>query len=107
MAMLAHISRYRIDGQLGVGRMGIAYLAHDPRLDRPVVLRLPDRDVDKGRFLRDARAVAALCHPNLCPLFDYGTSDGTPFLCFAYVRGEPLSRKHGLSVVEAVAIART
>jgi serine/threonine protein kinase len=93
--------------------MGAVYLAHDPQLDREVALKVPRLTGGQAaaRFLREARAAAALRHPNVCPIYDLGNADGTPFLCLAYVRGEPLSRRVGpsrpLPVAEAVGIVRT
>ena len=43
------------------------------------------------RFLRKARAVAALEHPNVCPVYEVGEVDGVPYLCMAYLEGRPLS----------------
>jgi serine/threonine protein kinase len=91
--------------------MGTVYLAHDPQLDRPVALKVPRGDAAAARFLREARAAAALHHPNICPIYDLGEANGTPYLCLAYIRGEPLNRKLGrgrpLPVVEAVGVVRT
>src|SRR5262245_35396347 len=76
--------RYRILRPLGAGGMGAVYLARDTQLDRLVALKVPrlggdDRPTpgDLERFLREARAAAALLHPNLCPIFDVGEVDGT------------------------------
>jgi len=59
------------------------------------VPRLGDDDKlapdDLKRFLHEARAAAALMHPNLCPIFDVGQVDGTPYLTMAYLEGRPLS----------------
>jgi serine/threonine protein kinase len=88
--------RYRIVRTLGQGGMGSVYLAHDSQLDRQVALKVPhlsDRDGPEvlERFYREARAAAALDHPNLCPVFDVGQVDGSPYLTMAYVEGRPLS----------------
>src|SRR5438034_695046 len=86
----ACIGRYRIERLLGQGGMGTVYLAYDPQLDRPVALKVPRGDAASARFLREARAAAALRHPNICPIYDLGEADGVRYLCLAYVRGEPL-----------------
>jgi len=107
------IGRYHVVRLLGEGGMGAVYLAHDPQLDRDVALKVPrpTGSQTKARFLREARAAAALCHPNICPIYDLGEADGVRFLCLAYVRGEPLSRRispgRPLPVAEAVAVVRT
>lgn len=89
--MLTHIGRYRIERKLGEGGMGTVYLAHDPQLDRPVAIKLPRKK--DARFLREARAAAALRHPNICPIYDLGDANGQPFLCMAYIRGETLAAR--------------
>jgi formylglycine-generating enzyme required for sulfatase activity/serine/threonine protein kinase len=90
--------RYRILRPLGAGAMGTVYLARDTELDRLVALKVPRLSEDEQlaphdlqRFLREARAAAALLHPNLCPIFDVGQVDGTPYLTMAYLEGRPLS----------------
>jgi serine/threonine protein kinase len=109
----ARIGRYRVERLLGEGGMGAVYLAYDPQLDRPVALKVPRLTGTQAdaRFLREARAAAALHHPNICPIHDLGEADGLRYLCLAYVRGEPLSRRVGpgrpLPVAEAVALVRT
>jgi hypothetical protein len=91
-----NFGRYRISRKLGSGGMGTVYLAHDSQLDRPVALKVPHfhRNEQKGvveRFLREARAMATLRHPNLCPVFDAGEYDGVHYLTMAYIEGELLS----------------
>jgi WD40 repeat protein/serine/threonine protein kinase len=89
--------RYRILKSLGTGGMGSVYLAHDTRLDRRVALKvprfIPGSDPENlKRFAREAKAAATINHPHLCPLFDVGEIDGTPYLTMAYIEGWPLSR---------------
>lgn len=67
--------RYRIDSQLGVGGMGVVYKAHDIRLERDVALKviaphLMEQDKSAERFMREARALAGLMHPNIVAVFD-------------------------------------
>jgi serine/threonine protein kinase len=88
--------RYRLLKKLGQGGMGRVYLAHDPLLDRQVALKVPTLSVEDGpevlqRFTREAQAVAALHHPHLCPVYDVGIEQGTPYLTMAYLDGMPLS----------------
>src|SRR5262245_65243230 len=88
--------RYRIVKPLGRGGMGSVYLAHDTQLDRPVALKVPHLEGKRGdvvveRFYREARAAATLHHPNLCPVYDVGEVDGTPYLTMAFVEGRPLA----------------
>src|SRR5262245_58881851 len=90
---LANIGRYRIELKLGEGGMGAVYLAHDPQLDRQVAIKVPRTTRCDGRFLREARAAAALRHPNICPIYDLGEEGGQPYLCLAFIRGETLAAR--------------
>jgi len=87
--------RYRVLERLGQGAMGTVYLAHDSQLDRQVALKIPKTTVDDpkylDRFYREARAAAALRHPNICPVYDVGETEGTCYLAMAYISGKPLS----------------
>ncbi len=88
--------RYRILGQLGRGGMGTVYLALDQQLDRQVALKVPQFDTRTGqqgleRFFREARLMAALRHPNLCPVYDVDEIRGTYYLTMAFIDGQPLS----------------
>jgi predicted Ser/Thr protein kinase len=89
--------RYRILRPLGQGAMGTVYLAHDTQLDRPVALKVPQFAGDDGpevrqRFLSEARAAATIVHPNVCPVFDVGEINGTPYLTMAYLEGPSLAK---------------
>src|SRR5580765_4720635 len=71
------LGRYRIESKLGEGGMGVVWRAHDPQLGRDVALKvLPDALVAdpeaRARMLREARAVAALNHPNILGVYDVG-----------------------------------
>jgi tetratricopeptide (TPR) repeat protein len=105
------IGRYVIRKLLGRGGMGAVYLAHDPELDRPIALKVPKLAGPEAeeRFLREARAAAAVTHPNLCPVYDVGRADGLLYLAMAYLPGPTLTqiiRDDGpLPVVRAAAIA--
>ena len=86
---------YEIQSQLGEGGMGLVFLAQDRALDRPVALkflsaRLQQPDEARRRFLREAKAAAALDHPYICKIYQTGEEDGRPFIAMEYVRGETL-----------------
>ncbi|MHC5538263.1 protein kinase domain-containing protein, partial [Singulisphaera rosea] len=76
--------RYKVIRTLGRGGMGSVFLAHDTQLGRDVALKVPHLG-EKGRsealerFSREAKAAAALDHPNLCPVYDVGEVDGSPY----------------------------
>ena len=86
-------SRYRIRRLLGRGGMGAVYEGFDTRLDRRVAIKiLPDEAGDDphtlARFEREAKAMAALDHPNIVHIHDYGqTSDGNPYLVMEFIDG--------------------
>ena len=84
---------YQIESPLGAGGMGEVYKARDTRLDRTVAIKvLPEHvaaDPDlKQRFEREAKTVAALSHPHICPVFDVGEQDGVNFLVMEHLDGE-------------------
>ncbi|HKB04844.1 MAG TPA: serine/threonine-protein kinase [Gemmataceae bacterium] len=86
------IGPYVIQGLIGEGGMGIVYLARHKSLDRRVALKvLPAEhardDLSMQRFLREARAAAALDHPNIVRLYDIGQEEGLHFLVLEYVEG--------------------
>ncbi|HMF57303.1 MAG TPA: tetratricopeptide repeat protein [Pyrinomonadaceae bacterium] len=89
------ISHYRVVEKLGEGGMGSVYIAEDTHLGRRVAIKFP---TDKGnehhfraRFLREARAVSNLSHPNIATVFDYGEGeDGHPFIVMELVKGHSL-----------------
>ncbi|HEY7501832.1 MAG TPA: protein kinase, partial [Vicinamibacterales bacterium] len=88
------VGPYLITSLLGAGGMGDVYRARDTRLDRDVaikVLRDEYPDADRvARFEREARAAAALNHPNILAVFDVGTHHGAPFLVFELLEGATL-----------------
>ena len=91
----AKLGPYEIVSPLGVGGMGEVYRARDTRLGRDVALKiLPEsfsRDADRlRRFEQEARAVAALNHPNILAIHDIGQHDGSPFLVSELLEGESL-----------------
>jgi hypothetical protein len=90
---------YEILSPLGTGGMGEVYRARDPRLGRDVAIkvvlsRAADDPLVQERFEREARAVAALAHPNILALFDIGTTDdGATFVVTELLQGETLRRR--------------
>jgi eukaryotic-like serine/threonine-protein kinase len=89
------VGPYEIRSSIGAGGMGEVYHAVDTRLGRDVALKvLPEafaRDTDRlHRFEQEARAVAALNHPNILSVFDIGQENGAPFLISELLEGESL-----------------
>jgi serine/threonine-protein kinase len=87
--------RYRVGRRLGEGGMAIVYLGHDLLLGRDVAIKSPRPQfaADAGfraRFEREARAAAALSHPNIIDVYDVGEDNGTPFIVMELVRGQSL-----------------
>ncbi len=93
--------------------MGEVYKAEDAKLSRAVALKFlpPGRfsgEAEKARFLREARAAAALDHPNICTVYEVDEADGQPFIAMAYLEGETLQSKiesSPLAVIEAIELA--
>ena len=86
---------YRLDRKLGEGGMGSVYLATDSRLSRNVAVKVISRGLARtaearSRFLREARAAAALSHANIATLHDIGETAEIPWLVMEYVNGVSL-----------------
>ena len=89
---------YEIVGLLGAGGMGEVYRARDPRLGRDVAVKvLPSAfsaDLDRlRRFEQEARAAAALNHPNILAVYDIGTHDAQPYVVAELLEGEGLDQR--------------
>lgn len=91
----SRIGRYEIKSPLGQGGMGSLYLAHDPNTNRLVAIKLLDATLNSAefreRFVREARALAAVNHPNIVSVYDTGEYEGAPYIVMEYVRGETLA----------------
>jgi non-specific serine/threonine protein kinase len=91
------LARYKVVDKLGEGGMGEVYLAEDTELDRKVALKMLPTEMAGDperleRFRREAKAVAALNHPNIVTIYSIEESDGTQFLTMEHVEGESLDQ---------------
>jgi WD40 repeat protein len=91
------LGRYRLLERLGAGGFGIVYRAHDTQLNRSVALKLPRSNAllepqGRIRFLREAKAAAALHHPHIVAVYDVGECDGICYLASAYCPGNTLAQ---------------
>ena len=89
-------NRYRLVSRIAVGGMGEVWRAHDNALNRDVAVKVLREEFagDEGfieRFRAEARNSAALSHPNIASLYDYGEEGGSAYLVMELVLGEPLS----------------
>lgn len=90
-----NIARYRIDGLIGSGAMGVVYAGFDTQIQRRVAVKLLHHHLRVGeqgaelqqRFLQEARAAARCLHPNIVSIFDFGTEGGGPYIVMEYVDG--------------------
>ncbi len=87
--------KYQILRKLGQGGMGAVYLAHDTKLDRKVAIKVPFlREEDAtgvARFKRETRLLAAMRHPNICPVYEAGEVNGQHFMAMAYIDGRAMN----------------
>jgi eukaryotic-like serine/threonine-protein kinase len=90
------LGTYEVVGLLGAGGMGEVYRARDVTLDRDVALKIVNHEFcahpdSRARLRREARAQAALIHPHIAAVHEFGESDSGCFIVMEYVPGEPLS----------------
>ena len=95
------LGEFEVVREIGRGGMGVVYLARQESLSRHVALKvippLSLSDMTRKRFLREARALAALSHPNIVPVYTAGECDGALYIAMEYVEGVSLSQ-----VIDAV-----
>ena len=93
------LGRYVIEKRIGRGAMGAVYLAKDPRINRPVALKVipiekefEDEELKEARlrFYREAESAGRLTHPNIITVFDAGEDKGLAYIAMEYVPGIPL-----------------
>jgi len=114
LAAGTRLGPYEILAPLGAGGMGEVYRARDSKLDRDVAVKvlpaqLANDSAALARFEREAKAVAALSHPNILAVHDFGTSGGTSYAVMELLEGESLRQRlaeGGLSPRKAADIAR-
>ncbi|MGH9802966.1 MAG: protein kinase domain-containing protein, partial [Blastocatellia bacterium] len=107
------LGHYQIAALLGAGGMGEVYRARDPRLDRNVAIKVLPKHLSShpdamARFEREAKAVAALSHPNILAIHDFGHQEGTAYLVMELLEGATLRQRLKDSVLnwrEAVKIS--
>lgn len=91
------IAGYRVTAEIGRGGMGVVYRAEHLHLQRTVALKLlpsalAGDDAFRRRFIREARAAAALVHPNIVTVYDAGEYDGALYIAMEYVEGGDLAQ---------------
>jgi eukaryotic-like serine/threonine-protein kinase len=95
------LGRYVIEKRIGRGAMGAVYLAKDPRINRPVALKVipiekefEDEELREARlrFYREAESAGRLAHPNIITVFDAGEDKGLAYIAMEYVPGIPLKK---------------
>jgi formylglycine-generating enzyme required for sulfatase activity/serine/threonine protein kinase len=112
---LGRLGGFRILKVLGHGGMGVVFEGEDPKLDRKVAIKamlphLVGNRSSQQRFLREAKAAAALEHDHIVPILQVGEDRGAPFLVMPFLKGEPLDvrlhREKTLPIAEVLRIGR-
>ena len=90
----SYFSHYLIEAEVGSGTFARVYRARDLQLDRPVALKVfkPDCPVTPSAALAEARAAAALNHPNLCTIYAVDDTAGVPIIAMEYIAGRPIGQ---------------
>ena len=108
----SRIGPYRVLEKLGEGGMGIVFSARDERLDRSLAIKVIGSGGTDGsavkRFWREARAAAAVNHPNICQIYEVGEHEGALFIAMERLEGEPLGarlERGSMPAQEAVPVA--
>ena len=87
----SRVAGYLLERMVGLGGMAVVFQARDERLGRVVALKLLAGDQAlRGRFVREARAVAAVDHPHIIPVYAAGESDGLQYIAMRFVAGDTL-----------------
>jgi len=114
LAAGSRIGPYEIVGPIGAGGMSEVYRARDLRLDRDVALKVLQRELAArapavARFEKEAKAVAALSHPSIVAIYDYGVENDVSYIVMELLEGETLRRAMGGAMPwrQAVKIAAT
>src|SRR5215813_3856243 len=92
------LGRYEIRSKIGAGGMGEVYLADDTKLDRKVALKILPAELAANqdgmrRFTQEAKAAAALTHPNIAHIYEIGDSAGVHFIAMEFIDGQTLRYK--------------
>jgi len=98
MNLPGSLGPYAVERELGRGGMGVVYLGRDPRLDRPVAIKVvPDalalNPENLARFEREAKLLAAVSHPNIAAIYGVEDAGGRRVLVMEYVAGETLGER--------------
>jgi serine/threonine-protein kinase len=105
----SHVGRIRVDALIGAGGMGSVFRGWDERLERPVALKviLPNKLVDAAhaRFLREARLLSKLDHPNICRIYDVIEDEGGSYLVLELIEGRTLRAAVAEGIEENAATA--
>ncbi len=98
LASGTRLGPYELLAPAGAGGMGEVYRARDTRLERTVAIKVLPSQLSQNpdvrqRFEREAKAISALSHPNICPLYDVGQENGVDFLVMEFLEGETLEQR--------------
>ena len=111
--MTQRIGRYEVIRKIGEGGMASVYLTRDPYMKREVAIKLLPRamtfsDEARTRFEREAESIAALEHPNIVPVYDFGYHEDQPYIVMRYLPGgslkERIEQNGTISIKDASAI---
>lgn len=112
--MIRQLGKYRVDGILGIGAMGIVYKGYDPLVARPVALKtirkglLDEHEQSDliARFQNEAQAAGRLSHPNIVLVYEYGQDPQSAYIAMEYVNARPLNELlvSGVPIASGVAI---